>query len=117
MNGTLDLDRSESTDQRVFLRNVSWRHYLDLVRVRGESHSVRMAYLEGELELMSPSMEHESRAEMIGLLLAVWALETETRLDAFGSWTLQGSAKKQGLEPDKCYFVGGRRGRVPDIAI
>ena len=78
MNPNVHEEAGPSSDQRVTLRGVNWQGFESFLRTRGESKSVRVAYLDGELELMSPSAEHEARAEMLGLLLVAWAL-THTR--------------------------------------
>lgn len=46
-------------DQRVRLHAVGWADYEELLAMRGESAVPRVSYLEGELELMSPSADHE----------------------------------------------------------
>ena len=47
-------------DQRVRLHDVGWREYESLLTIRGEQSGVRLTYLEGELELTTPSIEHEA---------------------------------------------------------
>ena len=69
--GPHDLD----ADQRVTLHGVSWEQYEAILAIRGESSGVRLTYLEGELELMSPSQPHEAIKTCIARLLEAWALE------------------------------------------
>ncbi len=77
-----------------------------------------MTYLEGTLELMSPSRLHEEVKRIIGLLAQVWAIEREVDLRGFGSTTFRREAKRGGLEPDECFTLGKLEdGSVPDIAI
>jgi Uma2 family endonuclease len=104
-------------DQRVTLHGVSWRSYELLLEERQASKGVRLAYLEGELELMSPSREHEVRAEMIGLLLMAWAEVSGVSLQATGSWTVRQRREQRGIEADKSYVVGAHKAAVPDLAI
>ena len=47
-------------DQRVLLSGVAWSDYQRLLDLRGDRAGPRMTYLEGVLELMSPSVGHES---------------------------------------------------------
>jgi len=49
-------------EHRVILHNTSWETYERLMKERGESRVPRFAYDRGELEIMSPSTEHESEA-------------------------------------------------------
>ena len=44
-------------DQRVFLRGLTWSEYEVLLAVKGERAGVRMAYLEGDVELMTERKE------------------------------------------------------------
>ena len=50
---------SPAFDQRVILHDVSWAQYEAALAIRGDSSGTRIAYLEGELELMTPSVSHE----------------------------------------------------------
>ena len=103
-------------DQRVFLHNVSWQHYERLLELRGEDSRPRMTYLEGELELMSPSQDHEVIKTMIARLLEAYALVKGIELNGYGSMTMKNRPRARGAEPDECYAVGGAKTR-PDIAI
>ena len=103
-------------DQRVFLHNVSWKQYEQLLELRGEDAAPRMTYLEGELELTSPSSDHEILKKMIARLLEAYALVKGIRLDGYGSMTMKSRPRARGAEADECYMVGGPK-RRPDIAI
>lgn len=107
-----------SIDHRVVLHNVSWADYERLLAARGEGAGVRMTYLKGELELMSPSKSHEGIKKGIARLLEAWAEELDLELNGFGAWTLRSEPGERGLEPDECYILGEARDReVPDLAI
>ena len=43
--------------------------------MRGESSATRVTYLEGELELMSPSFDHETLKKTLGRLIEAYAEE------------------------------------------
>jgi Uma2 family endonuclease len=110
-----DLTRA---DQRVTLHDVPWEQYEALLAVRGESPNPRMTYLDGTLELMSPSIDHELLKKTLARLIEAWADERDLPLRGFGSWTVRKKAKKRGAEADECYSVGGpRRPERPDLAI
>src|SRR5277367_6235878 len=109
-------DSSADLDQRVVLHGVFWERFLAVVAARGESSAVRVTYLAGELELMSPSFDHESVKTMIGRLVEAYADELGLDLYGAGSWTLKSKLKKLGVEPDECYSIG-KPSRVPDLAI
>lgn len=103
-------------DHRVILHGVTWDQYETLIAIRGEGPGVRMAYLEGELELMSPSRSHESIKTLLARLLEAYAEERGLDLNGFGSMTLKNRPKERGVEPDECYELGGPK-EFPDIAI
>jgi Uma2 family endonuclease len=103
-------------DQRVMLYGVSWTELEVILAVRGERRSPKIAYLEGTLELMSPSKSHEEIKKLIARLVETYAVEKNIALEGYGSWTLRNAPRERGLEPDECYAVGGRKDH-PDIAI
>lgn len=113
----LPLETEDEQDQFVYLRGVSWKDYLRLLALRGDSSVPRMTYVEGTLELMSPSIDHEYVKSTLGRLLEVWAYQRGVELSGFGSWTLRRKAKERGLEPDECYVLGPVRKPRPDLAI
>jgi Uma2 family endonuclease len=98
-----------SIDNFVYLRGVSFREYEALLEMRGDHSVPRVAYLEGVLELMTPSRYHENDKTRFARLLEAWAEETGIELEGIGSWTLKSSKEDRGAEPDECYTVG----RVP----
>jgi Uma2 family endonuclease len=103
-------------DQRVFLHGVPWAQYEALLATRGDDAGPRMTYLEGELELMSPSRSHETIKKLFARLLEAWALATGEVLDGYGSMTLKSRPKARGVEPDECYAIGEPK-EHPDLAI
>ena len=103
-------------DARVWLHG-NWDDYERLLTMRGESAAVRITYIEGEIELMSPSTSHEWIKTMIARLLEAWADDCEVDLNGFGSWTIKDKERERGLEPDECYILGGEKKARPDLAI
>jgi Uma2 family endonuclease len=108
---------ARTEDQRVTLFDVSWADFELILRIRGDHAGVRMTYLNGVLELMSPSTDHEGIKTMIARLLETYAVERAMRLNGFGSWTLKRAVRARGLDPDECYVVGPGRPARPDLAI
>jgi Uma2 family endonuclease len=104
-------------DHRVTLHDVTWEQYEALLEMRGDRAGVRMAYLQGELELMSPSRSHEGIKTLLARLLEAYAEERGLDLNGFGSWTLKSRPKERGVEPDECYELGGGPKEFPDLAI
>ena len=107
----------DDVDQRVVLEGVTWEDYERLLELRGERPMPRMTYLEGTLELMTTSKEHEKQKKKLARLLEVWATERGILFEGFGNYTIKERAVKRGLEPDECYVVGAVDRERPDIAI
>jgi len=108
-----------TTDHFVYLR-VGWQDYEKLLAMRGERSVPRMTYLEGVVELMSPSRHHEIDKTRFARLLEAWSEIAGVALEGYGSWTLKDEEQDRGAEADECYTV--RRLAVddddrPDIAI
>jgi Uma2 family endonuclease len=79
-----------------------------------------MTYLDGMLELMSPSRNHDLIKTCLARLVEAWAEERGIDITGLGSWTLMKQAKRGGLEPDECYLVGepfDDETRFPDLAV
>jgi Uma2 family endonuclease len=105
-------------DQRVRMHNVPWSHYEIMLAVRGEAPVPRIAYLEGELELMSPSLDHEMIASRIRQLIELYAAHRGVDLWPTRSWTIRSAPEERGAEADESYTIGNPRGReAPDLAI
>jgi Uma2 family endonuclease len=106
-------------DQRVCLHGVEWESFEAVLAARGEAGGTRITYLDGELELMTPSIDHESLKKRLARLLETYAELVGIELEGYGSWTLKEQAKRLGVEADECYVLGPRDQppRIPDIAI
>ena len=103
-------------EQRFLIHDVPWEAYVHL-RNAVDGPGLRLTYLEGTLELMSPSPEHELIKSMTARLLSLYAVERDVPLYAHGSTTFRRKAKARGLEPDECYCLGAPLERFPDLAI
>lgn len=107
--------RSADEEQRVVLSGIPWSIYV-MLRDSIDSSGVRMTFLEGTLEIMSPSKTHEVSKKQIARLLELFCLERDIPLFGYGSTTFRKEERQRGLEPDECYSRGGDK-EVPDIAI
>ncbi len=104
-------------EARFLLHDVPWWTYVAL-RDALDDAGIRMTYLRGALELMSPSDLHEETKSIIARLVEVWAEQMDVDLRAFGSTTFRKEAEARGLEPDECYVLGKKeKDDVPHIAI
>lgn len=104
-----------ASEQRVLLSGIPWATYV-VLRDSIQSASVRMTYLEGWLEIMSPSYEHEVEKKQVARLLELFCLERDIPLFGYGSTTFRKEEKHRGLEPDECYSRDVLKA-IPDIAL
>ncbi|MCB9730862.1 MAG: Uma2 family endonuclease [Deltaproteobacteria bacterium] len=101
-----DLPRDADADGVERFRAASWRGYERLLELRGDQGGVRIACLDGEIELMSPSRPHETLKSLIGSLVETFCQVRGIEYAALGSWTLKQAALGCGVEPDASYVFG-----------
>ncbi|TMQ15592.1 MAG: Uma2 family endonuclease [Deltaproteobacteria bacterium] len=112
------VQESRNDEPRFVLQGVPWWTYVALRDALDDHAGLKLTYLEGTLELMSPSLLHEDAKKIIARLLEAWATEIDLDLRGFGSTTFRREARQRGLEPDECYKLGKlEEDAVPDIAI
>ncbi|MEB3231220.1 MAG: Uma2 family endonuclease [Leptolyngbyaceae bacterium] len=110
-------DNLPTAEQSLTLEGVTWQQYDALVSLFIDQFpALRMTYLEGTLELMTTSPEHERLKKIIARLIEAFAEEMDIDLNGYGSATFRQEAVARGLEPDECYSLGAL-GTAPDIAI
>ncbi len=95
---------TSGTEKRIVLNDVSWATFLALSR---EARGGRLTYDRGQLEIMSPSYEHENVKGLIGRLIEVFTEELRIDIATAGSTTLSRQDLDRGIEPDECYYVAG----------
>jgi Uma2 family endonuclease len=116
MAAAASLVASPLGEQRILLSNISWKDYV-LIRDVLEGPGVRMTYLGGVLELMSPSPMHELWKTNIARLVELYAHIKRIDLRGYGSTTFRQEAKLRGAEPDECYLIGKTLADMPDIVL
>jgi len=95
---------TEKADASVWLSGVSWEEYVRL-RDLPENYHVRMTYVDGDLELMSPSRPHERIATLIDRFIIAWTEHHGVAILGCGMTTFRRQDLNRGLEPDKCYYI------------
>ncbi|CAD0222548.1 MULTISPECIES: Uma2 family endonuclease [Planktothrix] len=106
----------QDSEVRYITDKVSWEYYETLLTQLGDSLEFRLTYLDGILEVMSPSRNHERIKTLIGDLLLIYFLETDTEYYPTGSMTLRNPEQRGGTEPDESYCIGSNQ-EIPDLAI
>lgn len=119
---TLQIPKGEhvpTADHRVVMNDIRWEHYEALLDIRGERSQPRMAYLDGALELMTKSEDHERINWWIRSMLEAYLQELGIDYGGYGEWTMHRADEGAGVEADQCYRIGTdqTKGRIPDLAI
>jgi Uma2 family endonuclease len=111
------------------LSGIDWKTYSRLLRIFAEQPGVRLTYDRGELEIMSPTLEHDDDGRFLGDMVYVLTDVLGLPLKRGGSVTLRRRLRRRGIEADECFWIAnapclaGRRRldlRVdppPDLAI
>jgi Uma2 family endonuclease len=89
--------------QHIVLHGVSWSYYEQTLNEIG-NQPIRVAFLDGVMELMSPLPEHEGPKKAIAGLMVMLAVECRIPLKSFGSTTYRREEKAAGSEPDECFY-------------
>ncbi|MEI3649642.1 Uma2 family endonuclease [Anabaena sp. AL09] len=114
---------------RVMLYNISWQQFENLLQDLGEHRAARVAYDDGNLEIMTPLPEHEYYKKVISTAVEDIAEELNLDYESLGSTTWKQERKMAGIEADDCFYFQNEalvRGRLdldlqkdppPDLAL
>ncbi len=116
LNDLTDRITLDDPEERRVLSRVSWDQYEALLADMGDSSAYRVHFLDGVLEILAPSRNHESSKTRIGDLLLIYFLETEIQYFPMGFTTLKKPENQAGGEPDESYCIGTDK-EFPDLAI
>ena len=108
--------QDQDPEDRYLTTGVSWQQYEALLTQLGDRPGFRVTYLDGVLEIVSPSLRHEDAKSRIGDLLLLYFLETDTPYYPKGSTTFQQQERRGGTEADESYCIGTDKA-LPDLAI
>ena len=104
-------------EERLVVCGLSWGRYLALDKALGDDRpSPRFYYLEGDLEIMTTSSEHERVKKWIADLLAVFFEEAGTEIMPRGQATMRAVLLEAGAEPDESWCIDGEK-EFPDLVL
>lgn len=105
------------TEERVLiLQSVTWQQFKAIAAQLQDHREVKLSYLDGILEIMSPIGEqHEQIKSTLGLLLEAYMQEKSIRFYKRGGFTLEAEGYASGT-PDESYSIG-QVGEIPDLVI
>jgi Uma2 family endonuclease len=92
-------------DQCVELRDIDWKGYQTMLRLRGERSVPKMVYLDGRLSLVSPSLPHEDIKTRLGQLVIEVLLTCDIPFRATAQTTFRRRKRQVGVEGDQTYYI------------
>ena len=91
-------------EQRNLLRQVDWQTYLVLAD-QTDRAGCRMTYDRGMLEMMTPSMPHESFGSLLGRFIERFSEIRDIEIRSVASTTFRRSDLQRGFEADESYYI------------
>ena len=91
-------------EQQVILR-VSWDTYERLLTEHEQSNGIRFTFDQGVLEIVVPSLEHETLNSRIETLVELLADEMEIDFERTRSTTFRRKDLEKGFEPDSSFYI------------
>jgi Uma2 family endonuclease len=93
-----------SDPDRILLHGISWELY-ERLRDDEANWSVRMSYVDGDLELMSPSQSHSEMEWRLGCLLIEVCEILDRKCKPLGPTTWKNPGMKKAKEADGCFYL------------
>jgi Uma2 family endonuclease len=106
----------DDPEERFTTSSVSWQIYEALLAKLENNSHYRITYLDGVLEIVSPSARHEKLKKRLATLIEFYLIRKRIKHTPMGSTTIRNKLKKIGAEPDECYCIGEEK-NIPDLAI
>ena len=103
-------------EERLILCGLSWRRYLDLDKALGDDRpGPRFYYLDGDLEIMTTSNEHERIKKWIGDFMADYFFEAGPEVMPRGQATMRLALKQAGASRTNHGAWAKRRNSRPGV--
>jgi Uma2 family endonuclease len=96
------LATSPSSIEVVHLSGISWQTYETLLEELSDRR-FRLTYNRGNLEILTPSPEHELNKTIMGRFVETLAEEANLPIHPLGSTTFK-RPELSGAEPDECFY-------------
>jgi Uma2 family endonuclease len=90
--------------ERLVNLRVSWETYERLLTEHEGNSGIRFTYNQGELEILVPSVEHETLTSNIEALVELFADEMELDFIRTRSTTFRREDLEKGFEPDSSFY-------------
>lgn len=106
----------DDPEERFTRSEVNWQQYEAVLAKLQDNNHYRVTYLDGILEIVSPSIRHEKLKKRLATLVEFYLLKKRIKHTPMGSPTIRKRLKRAGAEPDECYCIGEEKS-IPDLAI
>lgn len=113
---TVPLTYGADPEERFASSDVSWEDYESLLTKLENNSHYRVNYLDGILEIVSPSRRHEKVKTNLSTLVERFFYIKRIRYVPLGSSTFRNKAKQAGADSNECYCLGEEK-EVPDLVI
>ena len=111
------LPNGTDPEERLIICGLSWQRYLDLDKALGDDRpGPRFYYLDGDLEIMTTSNEHERIKTWIGGLMEIYFDHLDIEIMPRGQATMRKALKEAGAEPDESWCLGEEK-EFPDLVL
>lgn len=111
-----ELADADDPEEKFISSGVSWQMYEALLIKLEDNFHYRVTYLDGILEIVSPSIRHESIKKRLAILLERYLYKKRIQFKPMGSSTIKKQLLKAGAEPDESSCIGEAK-NIPDLAI
>jgi Uma2 family endonuclease len=117
MKVELEQPNHQLTEEKlVILHGVTWQQFKAIAAQLQDHREIKLSYLNGILEIMSPIGEkHEKVKRTLSYLLEAYMRENGIRFYGQGGFTLEAEGYASGT-PDESYSIGQEKA-IPDIVI
>lgn len=107
---------NKPVEKLVTLHGITWEQFKAIEAQLEDNREVRLTYLAGVMEIMSPiGDKHEYVKTTLGYLLEAYMREKGIRFYGRGGFTLEAPGYASGT-PDESYCIGSNK-ETPDIVI
>ena len=105
---------AQSSDQQIILQG-PWEKFRFIQQASEDSPGVRLAFYDGEIEILMPGREHELFGSVIGGLLLIYLAQKGIFFQPTGSMTQQKEGEVS-VQADQSYCIGSVK-PIPDLSI
>jgi Uma2 family endonuclease len=110
------LEKKQKPENKLVIEGINWEQFKNLENTLNDIPGVRLTYLDGALQIMILSIEHEYYKTTVRLLLEAYLRHKNIRFYLRGSATLGNREITGQKEPDESYNIGTKK-NIPDLVI